>query len=155
MKKVLFVCTQNVFRSLSAEYLLKTYLVKQGSLKEVIVSSAGTHAYPDYPYSFTLDKLKELGVEYINHNQTRITKEVVSNNDIIICMTKSHKRIVESLGGKAFLFNEVAFGSETDLEDDVETDTIGKNLSLEEFVIKTIDRINSGIPKIAEFVAKD
>ena len=145
---ILFICTQNVFRSLSAEKLLQLYLnIKQKS--NIQITSAGTEAYPDQPYSFTLERLKELGVKNLEHRQTKVSKELLEKQDVIICMTKRHQGIIHRLFGKeSFLFNELAFGKKSDLTDDVENNVYGENL--ETFVVGTVNKIYQGIPRIYE-----
>ena len=44
MRQVLFVCTGNIFRSLTAEYALRAAL---GARRDIVVASAGTE---DFPY---------------------------------------------------------------------------------------------------------
>jgi protein-tyrosine-phosphatase len=150
--KVLFVCTQNIFRSFSAEKLLKLYLQKKKNTN-IIVSSAGTLAYPDEPYSYTLEELQKLGVRDLEHRQQRLSQGLVDEQDIIICMTKNHQMAVyDQFGRKSFLFQELASGKKIDLEDDVETETSGG--SLEPFVISVVQKIYEGIPKIYEKICK-
>ncbi len=150
MKKIIFICTQNVFRSYSAEVLAKKY-IKENNLN-ILVDSAGTHAYDwERPYSYTFDKLEELGVEVnFNHKNKKITKKLCDQNDIIICMTKSHKYFVEqNFGVKAYLFNELARGEITDLQDDNENN---EYTSLENFVKDIVVYIYDNIPFLLENV---
>lgn len=150
--KVLFVCTQNVFRSFSAEKLLQLYLLKQKNTT-IFVSSAGIEAYPDTPFSWTVEKLQKLGVKNINHNQQKVTQQLVAQQNIIICMTKSHQQILQDeFSVKSFLFNELAFGKKKDLKDNIETNTTGNHL--ENFVLSTIQKIAQGIPKIYEKISQ-
>ena len=44
MNRVLFVCTGNIFRSLTAEYALRAALRDSG--REIVVESAGTEDFP-------------------------------------------------------------------------------------------------------------
>ena len=53
---VLFVCTGNVFRSMSAEYLMNKYL-NDNAITNISVSSAGTTAHPQPSFPETLDRL--------------------------------------------------------------------------------------------------
>ena len=54
-KKVLFVCTQNVFRSMSAHYLAKKYL-NEKNIQHFEIDSCGTKAYPwEVPYEFIVE----------------------------------------------------------------------------------------------------
>lgn len=150
--KVLFVCTQNIFRSLSAEKLLKLYLEKQKNTN-IIVSSAGSEAEPGVPYSYTLKILDELGIKKFTHSQQKLSQVLVDQQNIIICMTHEHQAIVrDRFGAKSFLFCELAFGQKKDLEDDIETQT--SDSDLEQFVVSTVKRIFEGIPTIYEKLLK-
>jgi len=56
--KLLFVCTGNIFRSMSAEYLAKKY-IKDNKIKGIEISSAGTIANPESPFSYTIKNLEK------------------------------------------------------------------------------------------------
>lgn len=150
MKKisnVLFVCTQNVFRSFSAEKLLQKYLknIKDSSIN---VSSAGTYAHPDNPYSYTLEELTKLKIINLKHQQTKISQDLLDKQDIIICMTKEHQVFIkENYQRNSYLYNELAYNKKIDLEDDVETSTFGSS-NLENFVKNTVSKINKGVPNL-------
>lgn len=73
---VLFVCTGNVFRSMSAEYLMKKYL-KDHNINDISVSSAGTTAHPQPSFPETLARLRKDGCDASEHQQTKLTAEVL------------------------------------------------------------------------------
>jgi protein-tyrosine-phosphatase len=56
--KILFVCTGNIFRSMSAEYLAAKY-IKDNKIKNIQISSAGTVAHPETPFSYTVKRLEK------------------------------------------------------------------------------------------------
>ena len=147
--QVLFVCTQNVFRSLSAEKLLEKYLLEKKD-NRFEINSAGTEAYPDNPYSYTLEKLEELGVKSFSHQQTRVSKKLLESQNIVICMTKSHQDFLKrNFRQESYLFNEISYGKKTDIADDVESSIYlrGEN-SLEVFVKDTVMKIAQAVPYI-------
>ncbi len=151
--QVLFVCTQNIFRSLSAQKLLEKALLEKKDNRFKILS-AGTEAYPDTPYSYTLEKLAELGIQPFSHQQTKVSKEVLEAQDIIICMTKEHQKFLKrNFQQKSYLFNELSFGEKSDLEDDVESSVFGNN-HLENFVHSTVLKIHRGIPNIYKSIVR-
>jgi protein-tyrosine-phosphatase len=89
--RVLFVCTQNVFRSYSSEVLMKKYL-DDNSIDSIEVHSAGIIAHSwESPYSWTFDKLKEFGVMDFNHKNRKVSKEILDLSDVIISMALIHK----------------------------------------------------------------
>ena len=73
--KVLFVCTGNIFRSLSAEYCMKDYL-KRNNIKNITVHSAGTVANKEHAHPAIITTLKSHGIIIKNHVQTKLTKEI-------------------------------------------------------------------------------
>lgn len=146
--KVLFVCTQNAFRSMSAEYLAKKH-AEDNQISDIEFSSAGTVASPQYPYQETVQRLKHYGVEVWNHRQRKLDVDMLEENDIVICMTRRHKRGVELLGYKAYLLNEIAYGKDTDLMDDVESGKLSDSYeALESFIHQTVDYIHDAMPYV-------
>ena len=141
--KILFVCTQNVFRSLSAHKLLEFY-DKENKFE---VDSAGTIASSwETPYIWTLNTLYEIGVEKFEHKNKKITTQLLKEQDIIIAMTKQHQQIIRNLGFESYLFNQIVYNQNTDLMDDNET----TYHSLEEFVRETVEYINQSTPILIE-----
>lgn len=137
---ILFVCTQNVFRSLSAEKLFQFYDKKN----EFNVDSAGTLAYSyETPYIWTIKTLQEIGVNNLDHKNKKISKQLLEKQDIIICMTKQHQKEILKFGFKSYLFNEIIYNKNTDLMDDTEDTSY---YSLEEFVKATVLYIDKSIP---------
>lgn len=151
--KILFVCTQNVFRSMSAHYILEKYLNENYPNHNYKIDSAGTIAYDfETPYSWTINRLKELKINANNHKNKRITKELLKDYDLIICMTEHHREhILKKFQIKTHLYNEIALKITEDVKDDNEADF---DTTLEEFVIETVNYINKTIPKLAENIVK-
>ncbi len=148
MKKVLFVCTQNVFRSLSAHHLMKKYL-EENNLQGYEIDSAGTVAHPfESPYSWTIDRLNQYGIVIEDYKNKKLSQTFIDKFDIIICMTKKHKQFVEeNFDKKAYLFNEIAYSKQDDLMDDVE---FAFDTSLSEFVVGVVDYIKKSIPNLVK-----
>ena len=147
MKKILFVCTQNVTRSMSAHYLMQKYLDENG-IDGYEIDSAGTHACcRESSYSQVLDALYELGVDARNHVQKRLDEDLVNSSDLIIASSKHHQEFIrENFNVESYLFNEIAYGRDTDLQDDVEADFT----SLDDFLRQLVRCINDAIPHIVE-----
>ena len=113
MKKILFVCTGNIFRSMSAEYIMKKH-IEDKNIKDFEVASAGIRAQPQEPHIETLRTLYSLGIEKIDHKQQKLTDDIIEKYDIIIAMGKDHKSFIKKEFGYVVpLFNEVAIGKKT------------------------------------------
>lgn len=83
--RILFVCTGNIFRSMTAEYMLKKYL-KQQNITGFMVSSAGIEAKPQSPDPFLVGDLKKRKIEVSMHRQRKLTKKLLDQQDIVITM---------------------------------------------------------------------
>jgi len=156
--KIIFVCTQNVFRSFSAQVLSQKFII-ENNITNLEIDSCGTHAYSfEEPYIQTIYKLEELGIDskvLLNHKNKKVSKDLL-NFDYIICMTKDHQSFIsQKFGVDSYLFNDIAYGRKTDLEDDVETNQIGNSHTLSSFVTSTIDYINDSIPYIIKNILKN
>ncbi|MCX6825573.1 MAG: hypothetical protein NTY80_05160 [candidate division SR1 bacterium] len=151
---ILYVCTGNIFRSMSAEYLSKKY-IENKNITGILVSSAGTEANPEPPFASTLERLKFYGCDASHHQQRKISAEILRQQNLIICMSEHHRKSVNELGFEAVLFNEVAYNRTEDVLDDTEYIQInGPQLDLEEYVKNIVDYIHEGIPFIIKNILK-
>lgn len=108
--RVLFVCTGNIFRSMTAEYALRSLL---GSESVLTVRSAGIVADPAQVAPFVADYLRSRGLDVSPHRQTRIDAAAVSAEGLVVAMGLNHLQFIrEKFGINVPLFNEVCFGLE-------------------------------------------
>lgn len=90
MSSVLFVCTGNVFRSLTAEYSLKARL---GSKSSILVASAGTRDDPSLTVRKDVsDYLLSKGLDVSSHNRTLVSTDLLQKFDHIIAMHTDHQQ---------------------------------------------------------------
>jgi len=145
-KRILFVCTHNVFRSLCCEVLAKKYS-KENNHLEFIFDSAGTIAYNwERPDSDLIYKLKEFEISIFMHKNRRITSEIIKNSDLVVVMTNEHKNFLErKFQINSILFNKVAFNKEQDLLDNSDFNN-DNDLSKESFISLTVEYINNSMP---------
>lgn len=150
-KKVIFICTGNVFRSMSAELLMKRY-IEENNIEGIEVSSAGTRAGPtDHPWPVTLDHIEKYGCNPKNHKKRKISKAILDGQDLIVCMAKHHKKAVEALGFKAVLFKELSEGRSEDLLDEFEFGQLnGFDFDTDDYIRHMIDYIHDMMPKVVE-----
>jgi protein-tyrosine-phosphatase len=152
MISVLFVCTGNTFRSASAEYLLRAHVANEGR-KDFTIFSAGTRGNPLGSFQETYDRLDYYGVDMRPHRFQVLSQEHIDKADIIICFAKSHQRFIkEQFGGDTYLFNALAIGESTDLQDDGEAHIWQGDPRFEAFVKRTVDTIAKRIPPVYDFI---
>jgi len=115
MPSILFVCTGNIFRSMTAEYALKARLDPRSPIR---VSSAGTQAIPQAMHPDVRTYLVQRGVEPSHHRQRKVSAELLAASDLVIAMSTDHQAfLVDTFRYHAPLFNEVCHGRSEPLLD--------------------------------------
>jgi protein-tyrosine phosphatase len=110
MKSVLFICTGNVFRSVTAEYALRT---KMGPDLRLIVGSAGIEARPQQLHPMIIEYLRAKGADPSAHVQRKLTRELLESVDLAVAMGFDHRDFIrERFGRDVPLFNQVCFERE-------------------------------------------
>jgi len=108
LQSVLFVCTANIFRSVTAEYALKAGL---GAGVSCAVRSAGIDAKPQPVHDWVETRLREKGADPTRHVPRQLTKELVEAADLVIAMGRNHQVFIrEQFGRDVPLFNQVCLG---------------------------------------------
>jgi protein-tyrosine phosphatase len=115
MRQVLFVCTGNVFRSLTAEYALKARLDPGSPIR---VNSAGTVALPQEMHPDVGAYLMQRGMDPSHHRQRKVSMEILQASDLVIAMSTDHQAyLFDTFQYRAPLFNEVCHGRSEPLLD--------------------------------------
>ena len=115
LQSVLFVCTGNIFRSVTAEYALKAHL---GPDTSHVISSAGIDAKPQSMHALVQARLREKGADLTTHIPRQLTRELVESADLVIAMGRNHQRFVkEQFGRSVPLFNQVCLGHDQPILD--------------------------------------
>lgn len=97
--QLLFVCTGNTCRSPLAEVVARRELAFRGAT-DVLVGSAGTHAWPDAPASDgSILVALEQGLDLSGHRARLLTPELVAGARLILTMGSSHRELAEEMGG--------------------------------------------------------
>jgi protein-tyrosine-phosphatase len=114
-QSVLFVCTGNIFRSMTAEYALKAGL---GIGTSSLVSSAGIDVKPQSVHDWVQTRLREKGADTTTHVQRQLTRELVEAADLVIAMGRDHQVFLrEQFGRDVPLFNQVCLGHDRPILD--------------------------------------
>ncbi len=108
---ILFVCTGNTCRSPMAEAIARKVASEMGRTVEFL--SAGVAALPgDGASAHALQAAKEYGADLSDHQARPLTRELVEQADLVLCMTSSHRnaalRLVPGAGDKVKLLKAAA-----------------------------------------------
>ncbi|MDD4375296.1 MAG: low molecular weight protein arginine phosphatase [Clostridia bacterium] len=96
--RIIFVCTGNICRSPMAHHYLEKRLDKRDLGKQIIVESAGTHAYTGSKATeYAIKVMKKYDVDMTRHRATKIENIDINNVDYVFCMTENHKKYLENL----------------------------------------------------------
>ena len=149
MADILFVCTGNIFRSLTAEYALRRELAGSG----VVVASAGTDDYPHVVRPNVRDYLASKGLDVRAHERRTLTHEILGGANTVIAMSTDHQRfMLERFGLHAPVFLEACGGACEALPDieEVVLDYRTNPVAVDAHVRKTIDTIIEATPRLAQ-----
>jgi hypothetical protein len=148
MFKILFICTDNVGRSLTAKYLLEDWL-RKNDRNDIEVNSAGINATSDIS-SFSMDhlgKLKEMGVDVSDYKRTQLTQEILLEHDLAIVMDEDEQVWVrDRFEIELPLYNEIYKNENSSVLITIP----GMTETISERLIKMVDYISESIPVVAE-----
>ena len=148
-RTVLFVCTGNIFRSLTADVALRSHLSHRA---DICVSSAGTDDYPHVVHPRVRGYLLAKGFDVSSHQRRTVTRPLLDESRLVIAMSTDHQAVLkERFGRQAPLFLEVCGEPAAwlpDIEDVVPDWQINK-VAVEVHVRDTIDRILALVPRMA------
>ena len=148
-RHVLFVCTGNIFRSLTADRALRALLAGRS---DVAVSSAGTDDYPHKVRPYTGGYLRSKGFDVSDHERRTLTREILDAAGLVVAMSTDHQVYIrECFARHAPLFLEVCGQGEEWLPDieEVIPDWQTNRPAVEAHVRATIDRIVELVPRMA------
>ena len=91
MHRVLFVCTGNIFRSLTAEFALRKII---GTSSDIIVTSAGTADIPFTVRPFVADYLLSRGLDVSGHRRRTLTSAMLLEPGPVIAMSTEHRVVL-------------------------------------------------------------
>jgi len=151
MRRVLFVCTGNIFRSLTAEYALRR---ARGASSAIAVGSAGTEDFPHVVKPVVADYLLTHGLDVSRHRRRTLTATMLLEVDLVIAMSTEHlTELAERFDRRDVpLFTEACGLPGSPLPDieEVIPDYATNAAAVEAHVRMTIDRIIELTPRLVE-----
>jgi protein-tyrosine-phosphatase len=147
--RVLFVCTGNIFRSLTAEFAVRRALGPQST---VIVSSAGTEDFPHVVSPMVRDYLSSCGLDVSAHRRRTLTASLLEDATLVVAMNHDHQRFIREYHGREVrLYTEICGQSAEALPDvdDVIADPLNHPDEVAAHVRTTIDKIIRLAPGLA------
>lgn len=122
-KIVLFVCTENRFRSPLSEHFFRELLVENNADKKVVSDSAGIRAIKGRPVIDLLlddDELKTDGI-FASHTAKLVDDGIIENADLVVTMEVNQKKALRvefpTHRRKIKTLSELAEGVEYDISD--------------------------------------
>ncbi|MEI7563567.1 MAG: HIT domain-containing protein [bacterium] len=148
--RILFVCKGNIFRSMTAEYMMKKYLT-QHKITDFVVSSAGIEASPKTVDPYLVADLKKRNIDVSKHQQRKLSKELLDQQDIVIAMGQNHKDFIwNNWKRRVFLFNELAYNKKTpvlDIEEKIPANKRNED-AREKYEKAVVDHIQKWTPAV-------
>jgi protein arginine phosphatase len=93
--RILIVCTANICRSVMAEGILKKLLSTRSEARDIEIHSVGMDAVVGLtPDRDTREICLAHDIEVGSHTAEQLTKEMLIQSDIILCMEKIHKQLI-------------------------------------------------------------
>ena len=153
MRQVLFVCTGNIFRSLTAEYALRDVL---GPRRDIVIASAGTEDYPYVVSPLVREYLLARGLDVSGHRRRTLTVGMLTEATSVIAMSTEHRAVLAQAFDRPDipLFTEacgIAAEALPDVEEAV-SDYRTNPAAVEAHVRATIDRIIELTPQLARWL---
>jgi len=150
-RRILFVCTGNIFRSLTAEYALRAAL--RGA-DRFIVESAGTEDFPHVVKPVVRDYLLAKGLDVRAHRRRTVTAAMLAPPTLVVAMSTEHRSALREQFGivEVPLFTAACGYAEEPLPDvdEAVVDHATNAAAADAHVRATIDRIIAATPRLAD-----
>ncbi|MCC7410153.1 MAG: hypothetical protein IT495_00755 [Gammaproteobacteria bacterium] len=145
---VLFVCSGNLFRSVTAEYGLRHALGKQATLS---VGSAGTEAGETRASPMITKLLRKRGIDAGKHAPRRLTAALLEGSGLVIAMSTDHRDFIARVFDRHVpLFKEICYGRSEPLLDVHEAVAFWESepVACRNYAAQLIDEILAAMPAL-------
>jgi protein-tyrosine phosphatase len=152
--RILFICTGNIFRSLTAEHALRRALSDQSRVQ---VASAGTEDFPHVVWPVVRNYLRVHGFDVSAHQRRTLTRQILDAGDLCVAMSTEHQQFVRNQFARDLpLFTEVCGMAPEPLPDvDVAVPDYATNeLAAAAHIRTIIDQIVVLTPRLASRVVQ-
>ena len=146
MKTVLFICTGNIFRSMTAEYAFRA----QNKHASGQSASAGIEAKMQQMYPPVKTRIIELGIDPSAHVQRKLTSQLLEAADLPVAMGVDHQAFIrEQFDREVPLFNKVALGTDEPIKDiwEIVPDWNNNEGSRSKYAVYVVETIWDTMPK--------
>lgn len=147
---VLFICSGNVFRSMVAEYALRSALTPGASA--VVVGSAGIEARPQPVHPWVSERMREHGIDVTPHRQRKLDAHLLAA-ELAVAMGTDHRAFVATQFGKRLpLFNELCWDRDEGIPDIWEAvpDYATNVEAARRYGLSVIDHIVTSVARLAK-----
>lgn len=144
MINVLFVCTGNIFRSMVAEFAVKSCV----DPLLIEATSAGIRVQPRELLPLVRRCLEERDIDPSGHMQRQITPCLFEAADLVVAMGADHQDWIERhYRVRPYLFNQICYGRDEPLLDlhEVFPSSCKKKIERDQYVIATINYIFNSV----------
>ena len=149
IQTVLFVCTGNIFRSMTAEHAFRAQIGQA----PFWAASAGTEGKFQPMFPPVRARLVALGIDPSAHVQRKLTQEMLDGADLAVAMGEDHQAFIrEHFGCDVPLFNRVALGKDEpvlDIGEVAQTWRLQENWQ-EQYAVHVVDAIWRTMPGFIE-----
>ena len=155
MNTILFVCTGNVFRSLTADMALAREIRRQGLESSVTAASAGLNTEGAHLVPELRTIWGRHGLDAGDHVPTQVTPEIIGQASVVIAMAENHQELLHAeYGCDAPLFNRLAIGQDRSVDDLGEAlpDFRERPEDARRFLSDTVDHIVRNTPALLQAI---
>jgi len=147
-KNILFVCSGNVFRSMSAKYCLENFC-KLNNIKNISCDSAGINVGKNKQFikEEVKQELLKLGININSHKPKNVSEINLNKFDLIIAMGYNHKKFLkDKFNIDSVLFNKVCYDVNYPVYDNNEVLSYHKGFVGALYNVQIVKYISKSIP---------